>query len=107
MSRVYLSCDHHLVVLTLLIGTLLHVSDIPLEFARIDPLLKPFQTQLVSLSQIKKNEPGLTYISSTSAGVRRVTSGRTNQATITASVPVPAKLLVREKCQYTDRCIFA
>lgn len=34
----------------------------------------------------------LTYISSISAGVRRVTSGRMNQAIITASVPVPAKL---------------
>ena len=39
----------------------------------------------------------MTYISSISAGVRRATSGRMNQAMITTTAPVPAKLQCRRR----------
>lgn len=43
-------------------------------------------------NSLKESGKRLAYISSISAGVRRVTSGRMNQAMATANVPVPAKL---------------
>jgi hypothetical protein len=45
-----------------------------------------------NLSKGKLWDKWLTYISSISAGVRHVTSGRINHAITTATIPVPAKL---------------
>jgi hypothetical protein len=69
------------------------ISDIALELAQIDLLLKP-TIQLSDNIQRPKGRPSIdaTYNSSISPGVRRVTSGRINQAIITEMVPVPAKL---------------
>ena len=75
-----------------------NLSDVLLEFAEIDFLFKPIKRRQTSANtEPSIYEMGWTYNSSISPGVRRVTSGRMNQAIITETRPVPAKLYLRVK----------
>jgi hypothetical protein len=79
----------------LLIRMYLHLGDISLEFTKADPIFEPVPRKC-QLSAVKQHvfhfKAASTYISSISAGVRRVTSGRINQSMTTAMAPVAAKL---------------
>lgn len=76
--------------LSLLVSNQLNLGDIFPKLARVDLLLKPFEQ---AESATEREKPRIsTYISSISAGVRRATSGSTNQAITTATAPAPAKL---------------
>lgn len=76
----------------------LNLSDILIKLAKVDPLFKPVKREIVSSQERTRSfearvtDGFVTYNSSISAGVLRATSGRINQAMITETKPVPAKL---------------
>lgn len=74
----------------LFIGPHLNLGDVAFELAKIDLLLEPFQEKPINFDHFQRS--WRTHISSISAGVRRVNSGRMNQAMAVETVPVPAKL---------------
>lgn len=65
---------------------------ITLEFAQVNLVFEPKPNHISLQRHQSKAEVRFAYISSISAGVRRATSGRMNQAAITAKVPEAAKL---------------
>lgn len=77
----------------------LGLGDKLIKLSKIDSFLEPKSESRSACARKQKRrtgDPSWPYISSISAGVLRVTSGRINQAITTATVPVPAKLQVQE-----------
>jgi hypothetical protein len=74
----------------------LDFCDILIELTEVDLLFEPanLTCQFLRARHASRHryELDCAYISSISAGVRRATSGRINQAIITTTAPVPAKL---------------
>ena len=77
--------------LILPVGLNLHFCNVLLELSWIDFLFKPIHVFISTSFQVVSYVVS-THISSISAVVRRDISGNMNQATTTATAPVPAKL---------------